>query len=129
MMAHGRSVQHRSLIMTQHASYAHYLVATVGARTDQGGTVVSGEQGVQLEGYAIACVGDHVTYPDGRGARIQSGSRHVFVADRAVAAVGSRLDNGDVIVDSLQSGAVLCDTEDYGPALDHDAATTASEEV
>ncbi|MET3928817.1 putative Zn-binding protein involved in type VI secretion [Lysobacter sp. OAE881] len=115
--------------MSQLASYPNHAVATVGARTAQGGTVVSGDPRVLMDGHAIACVGDRVTYPDGRDARIQSGSRHVFVAERAIAAVGSRLDNGDVIVESLQSAVALCDSEEYGPALEHDASAIASEEA
>lgn len=119
--------KHRSHAMTQHTAQACYTIATSGARTAQGGTVATGDPRVMLEGHAIACVGDRVTYPDGRDAHIVSGSRHLFVAQRAVAAVGSRLDNGDVLVASLQSGGVLCDSEEYGPALDHDVAAFAAE--
>lgn len=76
-------------------------VALEGALTRDGGYVVIGQaiERPMLGDCRFAVVGDEVHYPDGRIARIVTGSRApVACYDSPIAVVGSVLDNGDVIV-------------------------------
>lgn len=52
----------------------------------------------------VAVIGDEVEYPDGSTARIVTGAGEHFL-DAAL--VGSRLENGDEIIDTPQDGVVL----------------------
>ncbi|WP_434113685.1 PAAR domain-containing protein [Paraburkholderia caffeinilytica] len=88
---------------------ARYLVVTDGAKTLAGGTVVCDRTSAHLllEGRPVACVGDHVEYADGSRATIVNGAGSALQwAGRPVALAGSRLDNGDLIVQA--SGFRLC---------------------
>jgi len=83
---------------------ATYDLATLGAKTLQGGEVATASAGVEMDGHRIACVGDVVRYPNGTESRIVSGAGSALVfEDRPVAIVGSATDNGDTIISSLQS--------------------------
>lgn len=87
---------------------AIYDLATLGAKTQQGGEVVTASTDMQMDGHRIACVGDVVRYPDGIESMIISGAgAALFYKDRPVAIVGSATDNGDTITSSLQSSAQI----------------------
>lgn len=87
---------------------ATYDLATLGAKTRQGGEVVTASTDMQMDGHRIACVGDVVRYADGIESRIISGAGAALCyQDRPVAIVGSATDNGDIIISSLQSSAQI----------------------
>jgi uncharacterized Zn-binding protein involved in type VI secretion len=74
-----------------------YILATIGAKTRQGGEVVTASSGMEL----IARVGDKVHYPDGSETEITSGAGALLlISGRPAAIVGSHLANGDRIVSS-----------------------------
>lgn len=90
-----------------------YDLATLGAKTRQGGEVVTASTDMKLEGHRIACVGDVVRYPDGSASKIVSGAGAALAyKDRPVAIVGSATDNGDTIVSSLQNSAQIWEYSD-----------------
>lgn len=92
---------------------AIYDLATLGAKTQQGGEVVTASTDMQMEGHRIACVDDVVRYPDGTESRIISGAgAALFYKERPVAIVGSATDNGDIITSSLQSSAQVLEYAD-----------------
>lgn len=86
-----------------------YLAATNGSKTKNGGLVrATINKRVEAEGYFVAAVGDEVIYEDGTTAKIISGAgEEGEIEGFEMAIVGSRLDNGDEIIDSLQSGFVF----------------------
>lgn len=85
-----------------------YALATLGARTECGGEVVSASSTMNSAGHRIACVGDVVRYPDGRETTITSGAGAALsFRGRPMALVGSFTANGDMIVSSLQSSAQI----------------------
>jgi uncharacterized Zn-binding protein involved in type VI secretion len=87
---------------------ATYDLATLGAKTRQGGDVVTASTDMEMDGHRIACVGDLVRYPDGTESKIISGAGAALAyKDRPVAIVGSATDNGDTIINSLQSSAQI----------------------
>ena len=87
---------------------ATYDLATLGAKTRQGGEVIRASTDMRMDGHRIACVGDIVRYPDGSESRIISGAgAALFYRDHPVAIVGSAIDNGDNIISSLQSSAQI----------------------
>jgi uncharacterized Zn-binding protein involved in type VI secretion len=87
---------------------ATYDLATLGAKTRQGGEVVTASTGMEMGGHRIACIGDVVRYPDGTESKIISGAGSALAyMDRPVAIVGSATDNGDAIISSLQSSAQI----------------------
>jgi uncharacterized Zn-binding protein involved in type VI secretion len=80
-----------------------YLFATIGSRTARGGRVSRVTTKAEAQGLALARVGDMVTYEDGSEATIIDGAG--FAAQWCgvpFALVGSCLDNGDTIVETLQ---------------------------
>ncbi|PXX32290.1 MULTISPECIES: PAAR domain-containing protein [Burkholderia] len=80
-----------------------HLFATIGALTERGGRVTAATSGLTVAGLAVARVGDIVTYEDGSGAVITDGAGDYTVGgDKPFALVGSRLSNGDHIVETLQ---------------------------
>lgn len=105
------------------AQVRRYLIATVGSRTERGGEVISGQQGLfigqegtYIEDRLIACVGDVVRYPDGSESIIASGAGYADMIDnRPVALVGSHIANGDRIISSPQSAVELAIPEDAEP--------------
>ncbi|HYS65556.1 MAG TPA: PAAR domain-containing protein [Paraburkholderia sp.] len=87
------------------ANETTYLFATIGSLTARGGRVTTASAGSQICGLGIARVGDVVTYEDGSEAAIMDGAGVALVIDGQPAAlVGSRLSNGDRIVEALWQG-------------------------
>lgn len=85
-----------------------YDLATLGAKTKQGGEVASASTGMEISGHRIACVGDVVRYPDGTESKIVSGAGAALAyKGQPMAIVGSATDNGDTIITSLQSSAQI----------------------
>jgi hypothetical protein len=81
------------------------LLATEGSQTRLGGVIQKGTSGMAVtiesgEELAIAQTGDPVQYPDGSVAYIKTGAGE---ANSNLALVGSRLDNGDEIINSRQN--------------------------
>jgi uncharacterized Zn-binding protein involved in type VI secretion len=99
--------------LRRHPLIAIYRLAVEGSHTRLGGEIRKGSSGFSITlawGRTVhaARVGDEVEYPDGRRVRIISGSGAVLQDDgHAIALVGSRLSNGDEIVDTPQDGVVL----------------------
>ncbi|PJR64669.1 PAAR domain-containing protein [Raoultella sp. T31] len=90
-----------------------YRFATVGSLTRRGGIVheTNHEAKMQAENgemMSIALKGDEVVYPDGTTARIATSTgKSKTCKGRGIALVGSKLDNGDEIISTPQSG-VMC---------------------
>ncbi|WP_230961786.1 PAAR domain-containing protein [Burkholderia thailandensis] len=77
------------------------LFATLGSTTERGGQVTTATSGSSLWGRDVACVGDVVTYPDGRKSMIVDGAYFTPMSrTKPIALVGSRLSNGDRIVEA-----------------------------
>lgn len=78
-----------------------YVIATEGARTRDGGIVQYASGRVPDVPHNIVRVSDLVVYPDGSAARVISGCGEAQL-DRglALAIVGSRVGNGDIIIES-----------------------------
>jgi uncharacterized Zn-binding protein involved in type VI secretion len=86
------------------ASNAMHLFATVCSLTERGGRVTQATSGLTVVGLALARVGDVVTYDDGSQAVIIDGAGEFAVDDgKSLALIGSRLSNGDRIVQTLQT--------------------------
>lgn len=86
-----------------------FIVATHGSKTKNGGLVNAFiNQEIKIEGHLVAVVGDEVVYSDGSKSKIISGAGKASkVKGHSLALVGSHLDNGDEIIDSLQSSCEL----------------------
>lgn len=85
-----------------------YDLATLGAKTKQGGEVATASTGMEISGHRIACVGDVVRYPDGSESKIVSGAGAALAyKGQPMAIVGSATENGDTIITSLQSSAQI----------------------
>ena len=83
---------------------ATHWFATIGSLTGQGGRVTCVSSGLKIAGLTVALVGDVVTYEDGSEAVIIDGAGVAATyGDRPIALVGSRLTNGDRIIESLQN--------------------------
>lgn len=95
---------------------SRHALATLGAKTERGGEVVTAGTGMEIERHRIACIGDTVRYPDGSESKIVSGAGFASVYDgKPVAIVGSHLENGDTIVSSLQNGVEITQYADEPP--------------
>lgn len=102
-----------------------YLAATHGSKTKNGGLVhATLNKKVQVQGHNIAVVGDEVIYEDGTTSKIISGTGEAgSIEGYNIALVGSRLENGDEIVESLQSAVeyrLYADRAIPKGFLDHD---------
>lgn len=79
---------------------------------------------LKIDGHLTAIVGDEVIYPDGSTSKIMSGAGKASELDgHPVAVVGSRLENGDELIESLQSAfefRLYHDREIPEGFLDHD---------
>ncbi len=85
-----------------------YDLATLGAKTKQGGEVATASTGMEISGHRIACVGDVVRYPNGTESKIVSGAGAALAyKGQPIAIVGSATDNGDTIISSLQSSSQI----------------------
>lgn len=81
--------------------YVIYYVAVHGAKTQNDGLVNASCTNTKIKGLSIARVGDNVIYADGTTSKIISGAGTTCIVDGApVALVGSRLENGDEIIES-----------------------------
>ncbi|VWB27548.1 hypothetical protein BLA14095_01033 [Burkholderia lata] len=80
-----------------------YLFATIGALTERGGRVTTATSSLTLAGLEVACVGDVVTYDDGSEAAIIDGAGNNHSGGKPFALVGSRLSNGDRIIETLRT--------------------------
>ena len=79
----------------------YHLVAN-GAKTKQGGLLKASSDVWKVRELSIGRVGDDVIYADGTISKIISGAGDVCIVEGAsVALAGSRLENGDEIVDSF----------------------------
>lgn len=81
------------------------LLVSEGSQSKQGGVIKKGTSSLTVtiasgEELAIAQIGDPVEYPDGSIAYIKTGAGRAF---SNLALVGSRLDNGDEIINSRQN--------------------------
>ena len=119
-----------------HRAIGIYRIATEGGRSREGGVIVgaSSSMSFRIEGGSrvtflkAAQVGDCVTYPDGRTAQLVTGA-----GDRNghLALVGSRLSNGDEIIDTLFSDICIVAREgkpmheDFLPGLPRQANKNA----
>ncbi len=111
---------------------AIWRFATTGALTRNGGRVEkasSNDSFILEDGSEVnrAMVGDYVVYPNGTRAKIISGSGSVSTNENGVsfALVGSRLDNGDMIISTPQDDDFLC-LLDNSPAMPADFLTRAA---
>lgn len=78
-----------------------YYVAVHGAKTQNDGLVNASTTNMKIKGLSIARVGDEVIYADGTASKIISGAGTACIVDGSpVALVGSRLENGDEIIES-----------------------------
>lgn len=78
-----------------------YYVAVHGAKTQKDGLVNASSNNGKIKGLSIARVGDKVIYADGTTSKIISGAGTACIVDGSpVALVGSRLENGDEIIES-----------------------------
>ncbi|CAA0190634.1 PAAR domain-containing protein [Acinetobacter baumannii] len=85
----------------QHKPHTIYYVAVHGAKSKNGGLVNASSNSSKIGGLSIARVGDEVLYADGTTSKIISGAGTACVVEGLpVALVGSRLENGDEIIDS-----------------------------
>lgn len=81
--------------------HAIYHIAVHGAKSKNGGLVNASSNVGKIGGLSIARVGDEVIYVDGTTSKIISGAVTACVVEGSpVALVGSRLENGDEIIDS-----------------------------
>lgn len=92
----------------QHRPKTLYYFAVNGAKTKNDGLVKASTTQNTIDGLAIARVGDEVIYADGTTSRIVSGAGTACIVDGlSVALVGSRLENGDEIIDSPNSSVAI----------------------
>lgn len=118
--------------MKDRSLMAIWRFATTGALTRNDGKIekASANDSFILEdGSEVnrAMVGDYVVYPNGTRAKIINGSGSVNTNDSGVsfALVGSKLDNGDMIISTPQDSAFLY-LLDNSPAMPADFLTTAA---
>ncbi|MGR6844787.1 PAAR domain-containing protein [Acinetobacter baumannii] len=85
-----------------------YYVAVHGAKTQNDGLVNASSTNTKIKGLSIARVGDEVIYGDGTTSKIISGAGTACVVEGLpVALVGSRLENGDEIIDSPNTSVAI----------------------
>jgi uncharacterized Zn-binding protein involved in type VI secretion len=85
----------------QHKPHTVYYLAVNGAKTRNGGLVRARNDNYKANGIAISCVGDEAIYTDGTTSKIISGAGQACKINGVSAAlVGSRLENGDEIIDT-----------------------------
>lgn len=85
-----------------------YHVAVNGAKSKNGGLVNASSNGMKIKGLSIARVGDEVIYADGTTSKIISGAGIACLIEGSpVALVGSRLENGDEIIESPNTSIAI----------------------
>lgn len=98
--------------------HTKFVVATHGSKTKNGGLVnATINKAMKSEGHLIAAVGDEVVYEDGTRSKIISGAgENNKVGGFELAIVGSRLENDDEIIESLQSAfcnSFICGSSNF----------------
>ncbi|CAI8951681.1 MULTISPECIES: hypothetical protein [Pseudomonas] len=106
--------------MEAHPAHAIYRIATEGSQTRDGGVIKQGVAHLEFtlesgQKVRAAQKGDYVVYADGRTAQIVTGAGQ---GNSDVALVGSRLCNGDEIINTLQGGCLLVGREGVAMAED-----------
>lgn len=92
-----------------------YPAATESSTTERGGKIIA-TSGLCTVGGRVALVGDAVRYPDGSEAHIVSGAGAAMCYEhRAIALIGSALDNGDRITGPEHNGMVIVQYADEAP--------------
>jgi hypothetical protein len=96
-----------------HPARAVYRLATEGSQTRDGGIIQQATSPFEFtigDGQEVRAAqkGDYVMYPDGNTAQIVTGAGEEY---GHVALVGSRLCNGDEIINTLQGGMLLVGRE------------------
>ncbi|WP_197732804.1 PAAR domain-containing protein [Paraburkholderia pallida] len=87
----------------QECKHTTYAFASVGSRTERGGWIDKATTTLAYRGLTLACIGDIVRYDDSSEATIIDGAGFAAVwNDKPFALVGSRVSNGDRIIESLQ---------------------------
>ena len=85
-----------------------YHLAVHGAKSKNGGLVNASSNVGKIGGLSIARVGDEVIYVDGTTSKIISGAGIACIVDGSpVALVGSRLENGDEIIESPNTSIAI----------------------
>ena len=94
-----------------------HFPATLCSKTRMGGEVVTATAGSWVGDYPIARVGDIIRYPDGTESQIVSGAGYAMVTrdNQPAAIIGSAIDNGDTIINSLQDAMQFCEFADGDP--------------
>lgn len=98
---------------------ARVTYITDGARTRDGGIVIAANRECAYSGWLLAAIGDKVVYQDGSESLIISGiGRGVRYRNKdgsysSAAVIGSRLENGDVVVTTPATGMGF-DVREYG---------------
>ncbi|MEQ7919520.1 PAAR domain-containing protein [Xanthomonas sp. WHRI 1810A] len=92
-----------------HPAIGIHRPATEGSQSREGGVITQASSALSFSlddgrELRIARKGDRVTYPDGRTAHIVTGAGE---ANSDLALVGSRLSNGDEIINTLHAGFVM----------------------
>lgn len=103
-----------------HPTTAIYRVAAEGSQTRDGGVIQHGTSRMTFvladdQRVNAAQLGDYAVYPDGTQAQIVTASGQDY---DHVALVGSRLCNGDEIINTPQGGVLLLAREGVPPAND-----------
>lgn len=85
-----------------------YYIAVHGAKTQNDGLVNTSSTNTKIKGLSIARVGDEVIYADGTTSKIISGAGTACVVDGlSVALIGSRLENGEEIIESPHTSIAI----------------------
>lgn len=85
-----------------------YHLAVNGAKTKKGGLLKSSSNIWKIKGLSVGRVGDDVIYADGTTSKIISGAGEACIVEGAsIALIGSRLENGDEIIESPSTGITI----------------------
>lgn len=85
-----------------------YYCAVNGAKTKLGGLVRASYKDFKIKNMSVARIGDEAIYPDGTTAKIITGAGSALVIDgKSAALIGSRLENGDEIIDSPNTSLAI----------------------
>ena len=88
--------------------YTAYRAVSHGSKTKNGGLIRAFTASFKVKGISFAVVGDEAIYVDGTTAKIISGAGEALTLyGHSAALVGSRLDNGDEIIDSTNAALVF----------------------
>lgn len=120
-------VQQQQVYLENHPPIAIYRLATEGSRTRAGGVIQSASTGYSIsldngQQVRVAQKGDSVVYADGSTAQIVTAAGE---GNSNIALVGSRLCNGDEIINTPQRGVLMLArkgvpmAEDFLPVLSH----------